>query len=76
MNLETSNIAFNKVTKQFAVVLWYTNAIAKTNGNGGWPHDEYIMLTVPQARALWAFDEPDSSWSSPSEKCIQFVFEQ
>jgi len=76
MNLETSNIAFNTHTKQFAVVLWFTNAIAKTIGSGGWPHDEYKMLTVPQARALWAFDENDSSWSAPSKKCIDFVLSQ
>lgn len=76
MNLEISNIAFNTVTKQFATVLWYTRAIAKTDSSGGWEHHEYKMLTVPQARALYAFDEPDSSWNAPSKKCIDFVFEQ
>ncbi len=76
MNLETSNIAFNTVSKQFALVVWFTNACAKTSGTGSWEHHEYKMLTVPQARALWAFDEPDSSWDKPSKKCIDFVFEQ
>lgn len=76
MNTQISNIAFNTRTKQFAPVLWFTTAIAKTSEAGSWEHNEYQLLTVHQARALWAFDEPDSSWSKPSQKCIDFVLSQ
>ncbi len=72
MDLINSNIVFNKNTKQFGIVLWKTENGAKISEAGTWPHDEYVTLTVKQARHLYI--EEEESWISPTKECIVRVF--
>jgi hypothetical protein len=73
--VNNSNIAYNKTTHQFGEIWWKTNGGGSKIGSCGvWPDEEYITLTIVEAKRLYEFDKPNSSWSSPSKECIKFVF--
>lgn len=69
-----SNIAYNEITKQFGMIIYINQGLAKIMDCGAWDAGDYSILTIDEAKRLLKFDDPHSSWNQPSEECLKAVF--
>jgi hypothetical protein len=66
-------VAFNKYTKQFAVVEGINDETIRTKGAGTWPIEEVIILKSAELKRLQEYENIHSSWVHPTEDCIAYV---
>jgi hypothetical protein len=74
-----TNIAYNKVSKQFGIIVYWNihGNLAKIMNMGAWHQDEMKILTKEQYEMLDYYTREidiNEGWHCPSKKLIEYVF--